>query len=109
MQGSNPVKPQVTKEQQIVLDNLRLTKIGRGYCNRLIFYINQDYADVNQELLLGLIRAVKKWNPARCALSTYAFYWMRSNIQRMRYTDTSLPYEKFKKMMMWFLKLCKKN
>jgi len=52
--------------------------IARGYRNRGL-----DYDELMQEGHLGLIHAVKKFDPARgCKLSTYATPWIRERIVR---------------------------
>jgi RNA polymerase sigma-32 factor len=61
-------------EQKLVLANLRLVvKIARDYHNHL------NILDLIQEGNMGLMRAVRKYDPERGArFSTYASFWIRA-------------------------------
>lgn len=65
--------------KKMIESNLRLVvKIARNYYNRGI-----DFADLIEEGNLGLIHAVKKFNPERgFRFSTYATWWIRQAIER---------------------------
>lgn len=65
--------------QRMIESNLRLVvKIARRYINRGL-----PLLDVIEEGNLGLIHAVKKFDPERgFRFSTYATWWIRQNIER---------------------------
>jgi RNA polymerase nonessential primary-like sigma factor len=73
--------------QRMIESNLRLVvKIARRYTNRGL-----PFLDVIEEGNLGLIHAVKKFDPERgFRFSTYATWWIRQNIERaiMNQSDT---------------------
>jgi RNA polymerase nonessential primary-like sigma factor len=65
--------------QRMIESNLRLVvKIARRYINRGL-----PLLDIIEEGNLGLIHAVKKFDPERgFRFSTYATWWIRQNIER---------------------------
>ena len=73
--------------QRMIESNLRLVvNIARRYANRGL-----PFLDVVEEGNLGLIHAVKKFDPERgFRFSTYATWWIRQNIERaiMNQSDT---------------------
>src|SRR3954453_2980361 len=66
-------------KDRMILSNVRLVmKIAYGYQGRGL-----DMADLRQEGILGLIRAVEKFDWKRgFTFSTYATWWIRQSIQR---------------------------
>ena len=64
--------------QKLIVSNLRLVvKIARGYYNT-----NLDFLDLIQEGNVGLMHAVKEFNPYKgVKLITYAVWWIRGYIQ----------------------------
>jgi RNA polymerase primary sigma factor len=66
-------------KDRMILSNVRLVmKIAYGYQGRGL-----DMADLRQEGILGLIRAVEKFDWKRgFKFSTYATWWIRQSIQR---------------------------
>lgn len=69
----------LTDEQVLVVnDNLGLVgRIARGSRERRL-----DFDDRFQAGCIGLIRAVKLWDPAKGTLATYSEAWIKSAIQR---------------------------
>ncbi len=67
------------EQQALILANKRLVHaIARGYRGR-----GAEYDDLIQEGMLGLYRALEKYDPSRgVKFSTYATWWVRSKIQR---------------------------
>lgn len=66
--------------QTLILSNLRLVvSVARRYGNRN----GMQFSDLVQEGILGLIRAVKGFDPERgWRFSTYATWWIKQAIQR---------------------------
>lgn len=65
-------------QQKLVQSNLRLViNIAKRYAA-----FGLDYKDVIQEGNFGLISAVKKFNPAKARMSTYAAWWIRQAARR---------------------------
>ena len=64
---------------KMILSNLRLVmKVARKYMNKGL-----DFSDLVEEGNLGLIHAVKKFNPKLgFRFSTYAIWWIRQTIER---------------------------
>jgi RNA polymerase primary sigma factor len=62
-----------------VTGNVRLAvSIAKQYVN-----LGMDFADLIQEGLFGLMRAVEKWEPEHgTQFSTYAYYWIMQSITR---------------------------
>lgn len=48
---------------------------------------DSSYDDAVQEGLLGLIRALEKWDPEKSSFITYAGYWIRSKVSRLALYD----------------------
>jgi RNA polymerase primary sigma factor len=70
-------------KERMIRANLRLViSIARGYRRRL-FGQGLEFQDLAQEGVLGLTRAVEKFDPAKgYKFSTYATWWIRQAISR---------------------------
>lgn len=68
-------------KSEFVLSNLKLVRqIVVGYSN---FYPDTDVEDLFQFGVIGLVKAVEKWDPDReFMFSTYATWWIRQAITR---------------------------
>lgn len=75
--GSEPIDwDRVVANTGLVGRIVRIVKDRPGYCD-------EDPEDLFQDGLLGLARAIQKFDPSRgFALSTYADSWIRQSIQR---------------------------
>lgn len=83
---------------KVVSSHLKLVlKIANKYTNRGV-----EILDLIEEGNLGLLHAIEKFDPSQnCQFSTYAFLWIRQNIEQllMKQTqDIRLPANIFKKI-----------
>jgi RNA polymerase nonessential primary-like sigma factor len=77
--GRLALKGDEKARRRMIESNLRLVvKIARRYYNR-----GMEFSDLIEEGNLGLLRAVKKFDPERgFRFSTYATWWIRQTIER---------------------------
>jgi RNA polymerase sigma factor (sigma-70 family) len=77
-------------DNKMIESNMGLVKkIASEYINKT----NIDYEDLCQEGMLGLMKAVEKFDPTLgYQFSTYATWWIRQKIQR--YIENSIPTSK---------------
>ncbi len=82
-------------EEKMIVHNLRMAaNIARRYAVRREptgRLDQEDFLDLAQEGTLGLMKAVKRFDPAfNCTFSTYAYYWIRQSITRGIANDISV-------------------
>lgn len=63
---------------RLVRDNLRLC----GWIAKRFAWTGLDREDLAQAAFPGLVRAAETFDPGRGAFSTWAWWWMRSHVQR---------------------------
>jgi RNA polymerase primary sigma factor len=71
-------------KDRMIRGNLRLVvAVSKKYTSRLKLTSAMDHSDLLQEGVLGLNRAVEKFDPeAGYKFSTYAYWWVRQSINR---------------------------
>ncbi|KRQ85857.1 RNA polymerase sigma-28 factor precursor [Caloramator mitchellensis] len=76
----------VKAKEMLILNNINLVKC---YAKRFFImfevssYKDYDLEDLEQVGIIGLIKAIDKYNPALgCKFSTYAVYWIKQAIRR---------------------------
>lgn len=81
----------------MVMDNRRL---ALWFINRFCAGFKETHPsyveDLEQELMIGLCRAVHEYEPAKGSFSNYAIWWMRSRVTHWRKT---LPVSHGRKLM----------
>lgn len=83
------MEPLTDSEQQTVNDNIGLVVfyVSRW---RKIFNNESSNDDIYQCAMMGLMRAVKTWNPEVASLSTYCRQWIERSIESYYTTDHTI-------------------
>lgn len=95
MRKSRALPPQqLTDEQRKrVEDNVRLAYwyVARRQPHRHLFGSSMGRDDLEQEAMIGLIRAAQRFNPnAGVTFATYAIYWIRQAVTRAAEESTEI-------------------
>lgn len=74
-------RPLTDEQKRLVGENIRL---AYQFANRFHARYRMHLDDVLSAAQLGLMRAVRTWDPRKARLSTHAFRWMQNAVQEER-------------------------